>query len=109
GTQRELEYDLVVAPRANPRNITLELMGIDWLALSPDGSLALHTPSGGIEFRKPVAYQDIRGTRRNVDVRYAVVARNRIDFRVGRYDVEYPLIIDPILSISTNSWGTSTW
>jgi len=108
GTQRELEYDLVVAPRADPRTIALELQGIDRLKLLPEGSLALHTPSGDVEFRKPVAYQDIRGTRRDVDVRYALLAKNRIGFRLGRYDVGHPLVIDPILAISTNLWGTST-
>jgi len=108
GTQRELEYDLVVAPRADPRTIALELQGIDRLTLSPEGSLALHTPSGDVEFRKPLAYQDIRGTRRDVDIRYALLAKDRIGFRLGRYDVGYPLVIDPILSISTNLWGTST-
>jgi hypothetical protein len=108
GTHRELEYDLVVAPRANPQAIALELRGIDRLTLSSEGSLALHTPSGDVEFRKPVAYQDIRGTRRDVDIRYARLGKNRIGFRLGRYDVGYPLVIDPILSISTNLWGTST-
>src|SRR5438105_916497 len=63
GTQHELEYDLVVAPKADPRAIALELQGVDQLTVLPEGSLALHTPSGDIELRKPVAYQDIRGTR----------------------------------------------
>lgn len=108
GTQCELEYDLIVAPKANPRTIALELLGIDQLALSPAGSLELRTAAGDVEFRKPVAYQNIGGTRRNVDARYVVLAKNRIGFRLGRYDTAYPLVIDPILSISTNLWGSST-
>ena len=108
GTQHELEYDLVVAPKADPRAIALELQGVDQLTVLPEGSLALHTPSGDIELRKPVAYQDIRGTRRGVDVRYKVLAKNRIGFRLGKYNVGYALVIDPILSISTNLWGAST-
>src|SRR5205814_9081384 len=85
-----------------------EVQGIARLTLLPEGSLALHTLSGDVEFRKPVAYQDIRGTRRDVDIRYALLAKDRIGFRLGRSDVGYPLVIDPILSISTNLWGTST-
>jgi Beta-propeller repeat len=108
GTQRELEYDLVVAPKANPRVIALELQGVDRLTLLPEGAVALHTPSGDIEFKKPVAYQNIHGTRLDVDVRYTLLEKKRIGFRLGKYDVEYPLVIDPILSISTNLWGTST-
>src|SRR5438067_1936409 len=105
GTQHALEYDVVVRPGADPRTIDLQISGVEQLKLAADGSLQLFTPSGQIDFRKPVAYQRIDGKRRDVDARYVLRDRKRIGFRVGRYDAHFPLIIDPILSVSTNVWG----
>ena len=108
GTQQDLEYDVIVAPRADPRRISLRFEGCDQMTMTADGKLALRTPAGSFHFDKPYAYQDIHGKRRAVDVRYALLGGERIGFRLGRYDSRYSLVIDPILSISTNLWGTAS-
>jgi len=107
GTQRDLEYDVIVAPRADPRRVALRFEGCEAMRLTSAGALALRTLGGAIEFGKPSAYQEIRGRRQEVEARYALLGGNRVGFRLGRYDPRYSLVIDPILSISTNLWGTA--
>jgi len=104
GTHGELEYDFIVAPHADPRQIRLAFEGTTGITVSGDGRLLVDTPSGGLEFRRPVAYQDIEGRRHDVTVRYAIDAE-QVRFALGEYDATHPLVIDPILSLSTNLWG----
>jgi hypothetical protein len=105
GNQRELEYDLVVAPGADPRRITLAFDGVRKLSLDPSGRLVLETSEGDLVQHAPVIYQDIGGTRRQVDGRYVLRASRRVGFEVARYDTTRPLIIDPVLTYSTYLGG----
>ena len=107
GERGALEYDFVVAARADPRRIALEFAGADHMAITRDGELELQTPAGRINFRRPVAYQTIDGRRRAVDARYIRLAQDRFGFKLGRYDAAQPLVIDPVLAISTSLWGTA--
>ena len=77
------------------------------IELVGNGSVVLHTAAGSVEFRKPIAYQEIGGEKRMVDARYRLHAHNRVGFSLGRYDVAHPLVIDPILAVSTNLWGAA--
>ena len=108
GAHGGLEYDLVVAPKADPGKIDLEFRGAKRIELSGNGGLVLHTAAGSAEFRKPVAYQDVDGEKRIVEARYRFRAHNRVGFSLGRYDVARPLVIDPILAVSTNLWGAAS-
>ena len=105
GNQRQLEYDFVVAPEADPRRITLAFDGVDRLSIDPQGNLRLQTAHGELVQQKPVIYQDIRGTRQHVDGRYVLQAHGRVGFAIGSYDVTQPLVIDPVLSYSTYLGG----
>ncbi|MET0917177.1 MAG: SBBP repeat-containing protein, partial [Burkholderiales bacterium] len=108
GTPGALEYDFVVAPRADPRRISVRFVGADALRIDAQGGLALRTAQGEVAFRRPVAYQDVDGTRREVGVRYVRRGGNEVGFAVGRYDRARPLVIDPVLALSSNLWGTAT-
>jgi hypothetical protein len=108
GTRRALEYDLIVAPKADPRRIRLLFDGADRVALSDEGDLTLRAGSRDVTFQKPIAYQEIEGHRRNVDARYVLLGDDHVGFRLGRYDARYALVIDPLLSFSTNLWGAAT-
>ena len=104
GNQRQLEYDLVVAPGASPKAIVMKFDGGDRLRLSPDGDLAL---SGELRLLKPRAYQEIEGVRKEIPSRYVLKGRNRVAFALGRYDHSLPLVIDPVLSYATFLGGSS--
>ena len=105
GNQRQLEYDIVVAPHADPRRIALAFDGVETLSLDPDGNLVLHTSHGDIAQHKPVIYQDMNGRRQKVDGRYVLRANHSVGFEVEGYDTTEPLVIDPVLSYSTYLGG----
>lgn len=106
GNQRELEYDFVVAPRANPDRILLSFEGAKKIVINRRGELVLKLENGEILQRKPVAYQIIDGQKQKVNVRFVKKGGNKIAFRLGKYDAEKELVIDPIILFSSY-WGGS--
>lgn len=105
GNQQELEYDFEVAPRRNPEKIVLEFKGAGRVAVAPDGDLLLRTSAGTLRQRKPVVYQERGGNRQLVDGSYEMRGPGRVGFRVGEYDADRPLVIDPVLSYATYLGG----
>jgi hypothetical protein len=103
GNQRQLEYDFVVAPGADPSRIAWNIDGAG-AALDADGNLVLTAAHGPASFKKPVIYQSAGGKKTGVDGRFAVTG-NQVRFVVGSYDHSKPLIIDPVLSYSSYLGG----
>ena len=106
GNQRQLEYDFVVAPGADPSPIAWRIDGAR-ASVDADGSLALSASNGLARFKKPVLYQ-VDGDRKTSVEGWFAVAGNRIGFRLGSYDHSKALIIDPVLSYATYLAGSST-
>ena len=106
GRPRQLEYDFVVAPGADPRRIALIFDGVERMELDSSGALVLHTAAGELRQPRPVVYQDIDGARRPVVGDYVVDSDGRVRVRLGAYDTSRPLVIDPILSYSTYLGGS---
>jgi N-acetylneuraminic acid mutarotase len=106
GNQRQLEYDFVVAPQANPRSIKLAFDGARRIRVDRNGDLLLSTANGKIRQLKPVIYQDVDGERRIINGNYVVSRDNRVHFKLGNYDLSKPLLIDPTLVYSTYLGGS---
>ena len=53
GNQRQLEYDFVVSPGADPRRITLEFDGAGLPTLGDSGDLVLRPEAGELRMRAP--------------------------------------------------------
>jgi len=106
GNQRQLEYDFVVAPGADPGRIAWRIEGAR-ASLDAEGNLVLSVPRGPVTFKRPVIYQMNGDRRTGVDGSFAV-AGNQVRFRVGGYDHSRELIVDPILSYATYLAGSST-
>ena len=108
GHQGELEYDLVIAPGADPRAIALSFEGAASPALDDQGDLVLLTSVGPVRLRKPVVYQEAGGIRKEIAGGY-ILRENCVGFRLGAYDARQPLVIDPVVTYSThlsvNGWG----
>lgn len=101
GKQRELEYDFVVAPGADPKIIRFTVEGADKTSLDKSGSLRLSLKHGEVSLNKPVIYQvDEKGNRREIKGEY-VIKGNEVRFKLEQFDSSKPLIIDPVLSYST--------
>ena len=63
---------------------------------------------GGLELRqlKSVVYQEVDGeSRESVDCRYVLKGRREVEFALGSYDTDRPLVIDPLLVFSTTGIG----
>ena len=101
GNQGQLEYDFVVAPGADPKSIALGYDGVDKIEVDTQGNLALYIGSEQVRMRKPLVYQEIDGTKRDIPGGYLLADNNHVSFQVGAYDNNRPLIIDPVLVYST--------
>ncbi len=106
GNQRQLEYDFILAPHADPKPLRLHFAGAHRLRLTPGGDLAIVAKNGEIAFHKPAVYQLRNGLREAVEGRFQILARNNIGFRLGSYDHARTLVIDPALAYSTYLGGT---
>lgn len=95
GNGEQLEYDLTVAPGADPRSIRLHLTG-DGAHLTREGDLA-----SALIQKRPVAYQTgADGARRMVASRYHRNSDGSYGFELGAYDPTRALVIDPVLVVA---------
>jgi len=107
GTNRQLEYDFVVKPGADPKKIMLAFSGMDTLTLGMNGDLILKMGSDTIVHRAPRIYQEMNGEKRSIKGHYVLYDGNRAGFHVAAYDTKRPLVIDPELTYSTYLGGGS--
>ena len=107
GNQRQLEYDFVVAPGADPRQIELSFGGAKRLRLDADGNLVVSIAGGDVIEHTPVIYQDIGGMRRRVAGGYELRNGHTVGFKLAAYDHGKRLTIDPSLVYSTYLGGSS--
>src|SRR6266480_1280581 len=106
GNQRQLEYDFMVAPGADPNRIVLGFQGAERLEINAEGELVLHAAGEVIRQRVPVIYQEINGVRTKLEGRYVLKDAHRVGFQVAAYDPSRPLVIDPTLVYATYLGGS---
>ena len=103
GNAGALEYDLTVAPGADPGRIRLRLTGEN-PTFDGDGNLI-----ADLIQKRPVAYQvDSNGVRVAVESSYRRNRDGSYSFKLGAYDRGRALVIDPVLTFSTYLAGTGT-
>lgn len=105
GNQQQLEYDFLVAPGADPKDIRLGFKGMDKLSLDDDGNLILHIANSEVIQRAPVIYQEINGVKQVIPGRYVLQGKDQVGFQLAAYDTDKPLVIDPVLFYSTYLGG----
>jgi Calx-beta domain-containing protein/beta-propeller repeat-containing protein len=112
GSGRELEYDFILAPGADPAAIRFSLEGADDIEIDSRGELVMRVPGSEVRHRKPKAYQEVNGARSEIACCYGLIQNpksksqnEQIGFEVGDYDNSRPLIIDPVLAYSTYFGG----
>jgi len=98
-----LKYDIIVSPGASPDDVIFEYSGIEGLETLPTGDLVIRTIAGDFLDRGLIAFQG----KESIDVDLSI-RDSTVGFRVGEYDDEETLIIDPYLEYSTRLGGTST-
>jgi hypothetical protein len=106
GNQRQLEYDFVLAPGAEPEAIQLSFQGADKIDMDTQGDLILTAGTTTVCQHKPKVYQNMEGVQREIPGSYVLNDRRRVAFRLAAYDKTRPLVIDPVLVYSTYLGGT---
>jgi len=110
GAKNALKYEFVVRPGADPGKIRLAYRGASEVKANKEGQLEVTTPFGGFQDDRPVAYQEVGGKRTEVGVSYEVKEEYSCyayGFRVGKYDLSWPLILDPAVLIYCGFIGGS--
>jgi hypothetical protein len=82
GTQQTLEYDFIVKPGADPKQITMSVEGAEKVDLAENGDIVLQVGGEKVLHRSPLVYQDYGEARRNVPSRYVLKGGNQIGFVV---------------------------
>lgn len=102
GDGGHLKYTLTVEPGADPRQIQLAYNGVTGMAVTPSGALRVDTRDGSFSDTAPLVYQETDAGRVLISSSFDVLSpvaddRGVYTFRVGEYDQERPLIIDPTI------------
>jgi uncharacterized protein YneR len=118
GNQRQVAFDFLVTPGADPTAIRLSFQGADELKVDEQGNLLLRVNGGEVRLATPHVYQEVQGKQQSVAARYIVEesqnreprtansAPVRVGFQVAAYDQSRPLVIDPTLVYSTYLGGS---
>jgi uncharacterized repeat protein (TIGR01451 family) len=106
GNQQKLEYDFIVRPGADPRQIRLHYSGADRIGIDPSGDLVLHIDGDELRQRLPVVYQESGGRRHQVRAAYRRLSAREFGVDLAAYDVSLPLVIDPVLVYATYLGGS---
>ena len=104
---QRLEYDLHLAPRADPALVALRYEGAARLALDAAGNLVVGTSVGTTTEGAPQAFQlDDAGRPVPVACRY-VLTGTTLTFALGAYDRRRALTIDPTVQFATLTGSTA--
>jgi hypothetical protein len=108
GTDGSLEYDLDVAPHADPRAIDLTLPGATSIRGDGQGGAIVRARGGAtLRMAPPVSFQNGPGGRTPVPSRL-LVGGGHVRVALGAYDRSQALVIDPSVAFSTFGGGHST-
>lgn len=107
GRERQLEYDLVVRPGADPSQIRLRMDGHAGLKLNSAGDLLLGSGEADPRMSRPTVWQEVDGRRVSVDCRYVLTNTGEITLDFGSYDRNRSLVIDPVIQYATYLGGSA--
>ena len=101
GDDRQLEYDFIVSPGADPSKIAFRIRGAARTEIDGHGDLVLHTTDSDFVMHKPVIYQTIAAERRPVEGGFVRKGKDQVAFQLGQYDHGQALVIDPKIGFAT--------
>jgi len=104
GSRSQLEYDFVVAPRADPRQVRMRFKGLQLKLRHED--LAFQGVDS-LEVKGLKAYQLVDGEKKAVEAAWQIHG-DEASIRLGAYDRDRELIIDPVFFYGTYIGGLAS-
>lgn len=110
GQEGQLEYDFVVKPGADPKQIRVAFDGIERMRLDEKSGELVLTASSGHELRqgRPKVYQEFNGKKVEIMASYQILDRRQAAFQLAGYDRRQPLVIDPTLNFERTALGENS-
>jgi len=102
----QLKYDIIVHPGADVNKIAMNYEGVDKLSVK-NGELLIKTSVGDVKELYPYTYQTSVKGRTRIECSFQVTG-NTVKFKVGNYDKQSTLVIDPTLIFSTFTGSTAS-
>jgi uncharacterized protein (TIGR03437 family) len=105
GKDGNLEYDWIVSPGANPTMIRMVFERTDQLSIDKHGDLVIRVANNEYRHKRPIIYQEVAGKRVLVGGAWQLHGTEG-SFRIGAYNHNKELVIDPPLIYSTYHGGS---
>jgi len=102
-----IEKTFTIDPEGNPKDIQIELTGINHIVLNNGLLSILKTKDCFISFSKPKAWQNINGKKVSVNIKYVLLSTSKYSFIIDSYNKSFKLYIDPVVN-STYLGGTNS-
>ncbi|MDG1841363.1 MAG: gliding motility-associated C-terminal domain-containing protein [Crocinitomicaceae bacterium] len=96
----EVKYEFVVDAKKDPSIISFNYSGQQNIKVDKTGNLIIKTTIGEIIEEKPYAYQVVNGEQKEIRCDFKL-KKNLVTFKLGSYNKNIPLIIDPSLIFAT--------
>ena len=106
GNEGHLEYDIVLSPGADLKQVKLAFRGTGEIGTNRDGDLLMTVGDMEILQRRPVVYQEVDGQRRELHAEYILTGKEEAGIAVEGYDPGQPLVIDPVLVYASYLGGS---
>jgi len=97
-TNKNIEKVFTVYPEGKVNSIQFKIRNVDSLKVTANGELQANVNNRFIVFTAPIAYQEVGGERKHIEVSYRILDNSSYGFNIGEYDKSLPLVIDPLLA-----------
>ena len=108
GNANQMEHDFRIAAHADPDQVRFSIKGAHRITLDSSGNLQISLTDGQLVFKKPTAYQESSRGRKAVASNFVLNPDETVQFRLGSYDRNHELVIDPVFSFSTYLAGSNS-
>lgn len=103
-----IEKVFLIEQGGDPGSIYIKVDGANKIGVNDKGELTIENDAGTLKMTRPIAYQEFDSERVDVEVAYELRDK-AYGFKVGDYDKNYPLIIDPLLASTFLGGNRNEW
>lgn len=102
----DFKYEFRVKPGSDPSQIKVKYLHTDGIHIDSEGNLIINTNAGPVRENTPFCYQIVHGHLVRVSCHFQL-SENEITYKIGNYNSNYELVIDPTVVFSTFSGSTT--